>query len=366
MNGPSPLWDPAPDRIVVFRALNLGDILCSIPAFRSLRRALPHSWIALVGLEDARQVARRFAMYIDEFISFPGDSSWPEQVARVAELPAFFRRLRHRRFDLALQMHGSGTQSNSIIQAFGARRWAGFVPNAELQQPGRLMAWPDSLPEINRYLSLLDFLGLPAPDATLEFPLTPADHEEANAVAEWACIDPRRTIFIHPGARLASRRWPADRFASVARSLAARGYTIAITGSEAERDLVNTVVRQIGIPAANLCGATSLGALASLLQRGRLLICNDTGVSHIAAAVGLRSVVIASGSDTRRWAPLNADLHSVLYEPIACRPCAYNECPIGHPCALAITAEQVLCQAAIHLRWHDPLLAGVKNEQHTI
>lgn len=357
---PTGLWDPAPDRIVVFRALNLGDILCSIPAFRSLRSALPHSWITLVGLEGARQVARRFATYVDEFISFPGDPAWPEQVARVTELPAFFRRIQHRRFDVALQMHGSGTQSNGIIQAFGARQWAGFVPNAALQQPGRLMAWPDSLPEINRYLSLLDFLGLPARDTTLEFPLTLADHEEASVVAEQAGIDPRRTIFIHPGARLASRRWPADRFASVARHLAARGHTIAITGSEGERHLVNRVVCQTGLPVANLCGATSLGALASLLKRGRLLICNDTGVSHIAAAVGLRSVVIASGSDTRRWAPLDANLHSVLYEPIACRPCAYSECPIGHPCALAITAEQVLCRAAIHLS------SGVKNEQHTI
>src|SRR5699024_7824621 len=95
--------------------------------------------------------------------------------------------------------------------------------------------------------------------------------------------------------------------------------------------------------AVNLCAKTSLGGMAALLTRARLLICNDTGVSHIAAAVAAPSMVIACGSDVRRWAPKNHELHEVLWADMACRPCAKMTCPYaGHPCARAITVDAVL------------------------
>lgn len=343
------IWHPVPRSVAVFRALNLGDLLCAIPAFRALRRALPEARITLIGLQSAIPVAARFKAYIDELILFPGDPAFPEQAARLAELPDFYRRMQARNFDLVLQMHGSGAQSNTIVQAMGGRCWAGFVPDAQYEQAGRLMAWPDHLPEIHRYLALLSYLGATADDATLEFPLTDDDHDEADAVAVSANIVLDQTVFVHPGARLASRRWPLDRFAHVATSLAAQGWQIAVTGSSAESELAETLVRQLAFPVANLCGKTSLGGLVSMLRRGRLLVCNDTGISHLAAAARLPSVVIASGSDVSRWAPLDADLHHVLYTPVPCRPCSYPECPIGHPCAKGVSVSHVLEQSLFQL-----------------
>jgi ADP-heptose:LPS heptosyltransferase len=80
-----------------------------------------------------------------------------------------------------------------------------------------------------------------------------------------------------------------------------------------------------------------------------MLVCNDTGISHLAAAVRLPSVVIASGSDVARWAPLDTGLHRVLHTPMPCRPCSYFACPIGHPCALGISIGQVMEQAQLQL-----------------
>ncbi|HEY9280761.1 MAG TPA: glycosyltransferase family 9 protein [Eoetvoesiella sp.] len=350
------LWCPAPRKVAVFRALNLGDLLCAIPALRSLRQTLPAARITLIGLESMRPLMQRFSHYVDELIAFPGYPAFPEQPARSSALPDFYRRMQAQSFDLALQMHGSGDHSNSIVQALGARQWAGFVPEKSQQTPC-LMAWPEGQPEVKRYLALLEYLGLPKRGAEMEFPLNAKDLALARQVASRVHISPARTIFIHPGARLMSRRWPLRRFTEVGRHLALGGWRIAVTGSEAERPLTSGLATAIGDSAVDLGGVTGLGALASLLTHGRLLICNDTGVSHIAAAVQLRSVIIASGSDVARWAPLNRNLHTVLHADMSCRPCAYDLCPIGHPCALAITTEQVVSAAL------EQLAKGLNHEQ---
>lgn len=338
-----------PARIAVFRALQLGDMLCAVPALRALRRAYPRARITLVGLPGAAEFVRRFAHYVDELMPFPGIAAFPEQPAREDELPAFFEAARARRFDLALQMHGSGGQSNAIVQALGARRWAGFVPDAAAQEPGLHMAWPDDLPEAKRYLALLRHMGLPADDAALEFPLTGGDMRQAQSLLHDTGLLAHRTVLIHPGARLRSRRWPVERFAAVARGLAEQGWQIGVTGTEQEASLTVAVVRQAGV-GVDLCGRTALGSLAALVSRCRLVVCNDTGMSHIAAATGTRSVVIASGSDAARWAPLDRRRHPVFAVPVPCRPCAYETCPIGHPCALGVTAEAVLEQARRQLQ----------------
>lgn len=339
------LWRPPPENVAIFRALNLGDLLCIVPALRALRKALPTAKITLIGLESARPVVGRFSHYLDELLLFPGDPAFPEQDPRLSELPVFYRQARARHFDLALQMHGNGTRSNTIVGSLGARQWAGFVPDPIQEEHGRLMAWPDAEPEIRRYPRLLDYMGLPTDGLDLEFPLTDLDITEAARLAREVGIDVRRTVFIHPGARLASRRWPVERFASVANRLVEDGWQVAITGSRDEGDLVRRLVQASPACLVNLCGRTTLGSLAALLRDARLLICNDTGVSHVAAAVKARSVVIACGSDAARWAPLDTMRHRVLHAPMPCRPCMHQECPVGHPCAYAIGVDDVIAQA---------------------
>lgn len=337
------------ERIAVFRALNLGDMLCFVPALRSLRRAFPYARISLVGLHNAGPLVARFHRYVDELVVFPGLSHFPEQQAQEGELPEFYRRMRLRRFDLALQMHGDGSHSNGVVERLGARNEAGFVPRGSDQRSGRWMLWPDRLHEIHRYLALLEYLGIDAGDDGLEFPLDADDQRTAEALLTRKGLEPSRTIVLHPGARLASRRWPLGRFAEVGKVLAGEGWQIAVTGSPAEASLTRTLANAIG-RSVDLCGETDLGQLAAILRRCRLLVCNDTGISHVAAAMGTASVVIASGSDVNRWAPLDSTAHSVLHAPVACRPCAFDECPVGHICALGVEPKMVLEQARNQLR----------------
>jgi ADP-heptose:LPS heptosyltransferase len=117
---------------------------------------------------------------------------------------------------------------------------------------------------------------------------------------------------IHPGAGAPERCWSADRFTRVAEAMASQGFTIVLTGTSGEAGLTATVGARMHGTAIDLAGQSGLGPLAALLAGARLLICNDTGVSRLADALGVPSVVISTGTNPDRWAPADRRLHRVL------------------------------------------------------
>ncbi|CAB3676029.1 glycosyltransferase family 9 protein [Paraburkholderia rhynchosiae] len=349
MNAASFLATLAPRRIVIFRALQLGDMLCAVPALRALRAAVPQAHIALIGLPWAQSFVERYTDLVDELIVFPGAEGFPEQPESNEGLPAFYEQMRAQAFDLAIQLHGSGGIANDLLLQFGARAYAGFVQPDEPQRDGVFIGWPDDLPESERYLALMSALGVHTSNRQLSFPLSERDGDEYASLMAAHGLEAQRLVLVHPGAQLPSRRWPAERFAEVADRLAADGWQIAITGTAAEAPLTGAVLGAMTAPALHLAGTTSLGGLAALVAHARLVVCNDTGISHIAAAMATESVVIASGSDTQRWAPLDHARHRVLADYPPCRPCMFRECPYGHPCALNISVDRVVETARAQL-----------------
>jgi len=328
-------------KIAVVRALQLGDLLCAVPALRALHEEFPAARLSLVGLPWAREFAERFRRYLFDFVEFPGFPGLPEHECNVSAVPRFFDEMNRRRFDLVLQMHGSGEITNPLVVLMGGQRVAGYCrkgayrPDAE-----RFLEWNEREHEVRRCLRLAEHVGAPSRGSHLEFPLTAQDW------AEWNCLglEAHSYAVVHPGSQLPSRRWPAERFARVADALADDGLRIVVTGTHAEKPLTQAVLAQMQAPARDLSGDTSVGGLAAVIARARLLVSNDTGVSHIAAAVGTPSVIVSCGSDPARWAPLDGRLHHVLHQPVECRPCAHAVCPIGHPCALGVSVNDVLSE----------------------
>jgi ADP-heptose:LPS heptosyltransferase len=329
-------------KIAVIRALQLGDMLCAVPALRALHAGFPRAEITLIGLPWARQLAARLARYVHGFMEFPGFPGLPERDCDAAALPAFLAEAKARNFDLVLQMHGSGEVTNPLAVLFGARAVAGFYrPGHYCPDPARYAEWRDDEHEVERYLRLVARLGVAPRGSALEFPLSAQDWNEWTDIG----LEADSYAVVHAGAQLPSRRWPAERFAQVADALAAEGLQIVLTGTAAEKPLVERVRRAMRAVALDLSGLTSLGGLAALVARSRLVVANDTGISHLAAALKAPSVIVASGSDPKRWAPLDRMLHRVLHHAVECRPCAHPVCPIGHPCALGVEPTRVIHEA---------------------
>jgi ADP-heptose:LPS heptosyltransferase len=330
-----------PRKIAIFRALQLGDMLCVIPALRALRKAAPQAHITLIGMSWASSFVKRFQRYIDDLIVFPGYPGFPEQPANLTAMPNFFAEAQRRHFDLAIQMHGSGTLSNPLTVLLGAERNAGFyTPGQYRPDEQHFIEWQEPEHEVLRFVRLMQALGAAPQGEQLEFPLTDADYRGLQR-SHHNLPRPGTYVCIHPGARLPSRRWLPQRFAEVADRLAMSGMTVVLTGSPDEAPITQQVKQAMRMPALDFTGRTDLGGLAALIAQARLVVSNDTGISHVAAAVATPSVIVSCGSDARRWAPLDRERHHVVAADLPCRPCMHFSCPIGHGCAAEVDAESV-------------------------
>ena len=308
-----------PERISLLRALpGLGDFLCLVPTLRSLRHAYPDATLTLIGLRANQPLVERFSTYLDALLDFPGYPGLPEQVPQVQHLPDFLQQIQAQSFDLALQIHGNGVITNPLTVAFNAQTTAGFYLEGQYcPDPRTYLPWQSNESEIRRYLRLLRHLGIAVGSEALEFPITTAEKASFTKLAAAYALSPGRYICLHPGASIPQRRWPTTQFAQVGDRLGGQGWQIVLTGSAAEQDITQAVAQAMSYPAIDLAGKTELGTLAALLRQARLLICNDTGISHLAAALQVPSVVIFTTSDPRRWAPLDRSRHHVIAAQIA-------------------------------------------------
>jgi ADP-heptose:LPS heptosyltransferase len=309
-----------PKRIVIFRALYLGDLLNTVPAFRALKTAFPHSHITLVGLPWSAEFVTRFHSYMDAFIPFPGFPGLPEQIPDLPRLLSFLQEIQAMKVDLAIQMQGSGDVVNPMIGLFGAKQTAGFyLPGEYCPDKRWFLEYPEHESETWRHLRLMEFLGIPPQGDELEFPLFGEDWNALEQIQRDHHLG-NNYVCIHPGSNARERRWPTNNFAAVADHLAARGYQVVLTGTEKEANLTASTILHMRARAIDLAGKTSLGSLGALVSRARLVVSNDTGISHIAAALKTPSVILFPVSESIRWAPPNERLHKRIWDAMGKPP----------------------------------------------
>ena len=199
--------------------------------------------------------------------------------------------------------------------------------------------------QVGRYLAIVRSLGGEGTPA-LHLPVTEAARRSSNQLLGQHGIAAGLLVGLNPGSiHGGAKRWPIERFAAVADGLVeSRGAAILLLGSEGERPVLDQVAARMRRPAVNLGGRTDLATLVGLLERVRLLVSNDTGAMHIAAAIGTPVLAIFGPTDAGATGPLGGCAR-VVRVPVPCSPCLLRECPIDQRCMTGVTAAQVLREA---------------------
>jgi len=325
---------PGVERIAVLRASALGDFIFALPALDALRAAYPSAEIVLLARDWHRDFLAGRRSPVDRVIplsrgSFPGDSPTPAGGRRA------FATIAAEGFDLALQLHGGGRHSNPVVAGLGARVTAGSR-SPDAAPLDRTIAYEFFQHEVLRGLEVVSLVGATPVGLLPILASRPADRAEARAQLD-DLVDlegPAPIAVLHPGASDERRQWPPERFAAVGDRLADAGAVVAVTGMAAEADVVRGVAGRMTKPAADLAGRLNLGALAGLLERASVVVSNDTGPLHLAAALGRPTVGIFWCGNVISAGPLARDANRVA---IGWR----LECPVcGVDCMKGVCAHR--------------------------
>jgi ADP-heptose:LPS heptosyltransferase len=310
--GGADLVDSEP-RIVVLRALpGVGDLLCALPALRALRAAYPRAEVTLAGLPSSAWFVARYPNLVDDLLVVDGVAGLPEVAPDPPAAVRFLQQAQSKRFDLGLQIHGSGIVTNPLLTLFGARHQVTAYLPGHWVPPGTSIDYLTEVPEIGRNLAVVGAAGCPPAGFGLDLPVTDDERQTAALLIQNAGVTGRTFACLHPGASRPDRRWPAPSFAWVGDHLVRRGLPVVMTGSKDEAGLVRAIARMMDGEAIDMAGRTGLGVLAALYQQARLVVTNDTGASHVAAAVRVPSIVVIASAEPGRWAPLDRYRHRVV------------------------------------------------------
>lgn len=293
-------------KIGIFRALQLGDMMCAIPAIRALREEFREAEIFLIGLPNAKPFIQRFPRYFNGLIKFPGYPGLPEQPYDIKSVAEFAGYMQKQDFDLIIQMQGNGNVVNPLVELFGARFTAGFYREADYVPGGGLFIPYPGGHEIERHLRLVEHIGAKPMGTYLEFPVTTQDEDDLRNSG--LTPEPLSYVCVHPGSRGSWRQWPPEHFAALADEAAGFGKSIVLTGTEDELPLVMKTATLMKSEPLIAAGKTTLGAVALLIKNAFAIISNCTGVSHIASAMNTPGIIISMDGEPERWGPLNKDI----------------------------------------------------------
>ncbi len=333
-------------KILAVRLDNIGDVIMLGPALRAVKETSPQAHLTLLATPGGA-TAVPLLPWIDDVIVWR--PIWQDVGGRMPFDPARERELidllAGQEFDAAL-IFTSFSQTPHVpgyvcylagipLRAGESKEFGGSTLTTELKGA------PDELHQAERNLRLVEHLGFVARERQLVVTIPDTARNAIPDLLDKTEVNPHQPfILLHPGASAHARRYPAERFGILARLLTRRDWQVLVTGVERESALIQEVIAHAP-KARYLIGDTTLAEYAALVERAKLVICNDTLPMHLSDAVRTPVVVLFSGTDyEEQWQP-RATRARLLRRETSCHPCYLFECPIGQPC-LDISPEEVV------------------------
>lgn len=354
-------------RVAVLRLDHLGDVIHALPSLQVLRRALPKAEITLICGPWAAELARlspaphRVLCFDAPWFHRPRRESWPWPA-----IAALGRLLRQEGFDAAFELRGEPRHLLALGlsgipfragQALGPgefflQRRARFIPGAheQAQNLGTLLQAGLPWPHAPRALDAQGLLAA-APYAQLGIPVQAL--AEARALAKSLKLKPR-PLALQTSCGTSAKLWPEESWVRLINSLPA-GLAPVILGGPGEESQALALAARCRRKPAVAAGRLSLPGLAALLAGCRAMVSLDSGPAHLAASLGLPTVVLWSGTNQDwQWAPRGPRVALVRAAPPACSPCELAQCPLEHACMAGLAVEDVLASLKAALAMQLP------------
>ncbi len=319
--GPA-LWDWNDIRkVLLMRLRSIGDTVLATPSLFALKRFLPNAQIDIL-VEDWVAPVLEAHPNIDNIITLErGKLSLRAKLAR---------QLRAARYDVVYNLHG-GTTATLITRATGATHRVGYktYQYAHLhnhQSPPSSTLWSqEKTHSVEQQLALLGWTGVPVTDRPpTQLGFSNDSLLVVSALLNSAGLYDKKFALIHPAAAFATKQWAAENFARVVEFLADAGIASVAIAGPGETEVLNKL---LGSTSARVVTFDlTLPQVSALASRASLFVGNDSGIAHIAAAVGTRVVVIFGSSNRAHWRPWTRGAAEVVFEELECQPCPGYHC----------------------------------------
>jgi lipopolysaccharide heptosyltransferase II len=328
-------------KILVVRLRSIGDTVLATPALIALRQFLPKAQIDIL-LEDWVAPILEGFDAVDNILTFPKKSKRARlQVAR---------KIRHNNYDVAFDLHG-GTTATFFIRASGARYRIGFSNYrlsffyTHLLSSASDFWQKDFTHSAEQQLALLGFVGVPVenpPKSRLNVTKKARNSIEEKLNSKLRTLNPKIAL-LHPVAAFETKQWATENFAQVADYLNAKGWQVVAVATPKERKILENL-KQCSVAPVLTFDELTLPEVTALAAKAEIFVGNDSGIAHIAAAVGTPSVVVFGSSNINHWRPWTDAPNEIVYEKFSCQPCAGYFCKeFDKPkCILSIKTESVI------------------------
>ena len=319
-------------RILVIKLRAIGDVLLSTIVTKNLRDAFPRAAIHFLTESPSRDVLIGNE-YIDEVILF--DRNATSGLDLIGSI-------RQRRYDLVIDLFGN-PRTALITRLSGARTRVGYRFRGRAYAYNVVVEPRGSTVHNTQFnLDALEALGIDIQDRNLYFRFSPEDEHYIDEYLQSALLQKAFLVCLNPGGGWYTKRWGPEKFAALGDRLRkVYGAEIVLAWGPGERAGVEKIHSMMKHP-AYIPPPTTLAQLGALLKKCRLMVTNDSGPMHLAAAVGTPVVAIFGPTNPVLQGPVGEQHIVVRNEGLSCLGCNYTECPIGHPCMLELTEDRVM------------------------